>query len=92
MYGSAGRRATWPRTCGCELTCSRPLLQVALFINVVFFARIFMPWLTRTMGESKRVAHLLSDLPPELSVEKILAETFSAEENRAGAIAGADAS
>lgn len=51
-----------------------------------------MPWLTRTMGESKRVAHLLSDLPPELSVEKILAETFSAEENRAGAIAGADAS
>lgn len=67
------------------------LLVVAFVINFLFFTRYFSPWLARTMGESKRVAHLLSDLPPELSVEKILAETFSTGEEKAG-VAAADAS
>lgn len=60
-------------------------------LNAAFFARYFLPWLSRTMGENKRVAHLLSDLPQELSVEKLLAETFSTEETKTG-ISAADAS
>lgn len=69
------------------------LLVVAFAMNVLFFSRYFMPWLARTMGESKRVAHLLSDLPPELSVEKILSEAFSTanDEDKIG-MAAADAS
>lgn len=45
------------------------------------------------MGESKRVAHLLSDLPPELSVDKLLAEAFSTgeEDGKATGLAAADA-
>ena len=35
-----------------------------------------MPWLNRTLIESKRVAVLLSELPPEMNISDVIRETL----------------
>ena len=51
------------------------LLVATMVLNAAFFYRYFRPWLARTLRESKRVADLLSELPAEVNVERLVLET-----------------
>lgn len=65
------------------------MLVVAFAMNVFFFARFFMPWLNRTLVESKRVAALLSELPPEMNIIDVIRDTVLEERAGGGSAAAA---
>lgn len=64
------------------------LLVGACAMNVFYFARYFRVWLSIVTSEGKRVAQLLSELPQELSVERILQEAFAGTTKAAAGGAG----
>ena len=49
------------------------VMFVFVFVaNSIFFLRFFAPWLDRTLADTKRVAQMLSELPPELKVDALI--------------------